>query len=294
MIPTVNKIYLQYRAKELTRDETESLLLAEIFKSPKYYGLTNPNEDEVSSFLLWIHHHIPSILEKYNPEESTFLTYFTTAIRLRYRSWRRQVVKERLIQEILDTHHYQESLENEEHFLEVAEIEPVYTTNGNQKLQPRHPLSTKQVTTILVLALRSIHSLSDSIISKIPPLTGISQDQFQRCLERIEEHIEKKKKLQQQLERKINRTYIFYQQHKQELEALDPSMSQYHIVAHQYKYKQKLLEKLRNDRKNICFYPPNKLIEEILNLPHGSVRRILRNAAKHIAQIRELLDLENK
>ena len=106
--------------------------------------------------------------------------------------------------------------------------------------------------------------------------------------------LRRKKKLQQQLERKINRTYIFYQQHKQELEALDPSMSQYHIVAHQYKYKQKLLEKLRNDRKNICFYPPNKLIEEILNLPHGSVRRILRNAAKHIAQIRELLDLENK
>lgn len=291
MIPTVNKIYLKYRTKELTQDEAESLLLAEIFKSPRYYGLVNPSEDEISTFLLWIHQHIPIILEKYIPAESTFLTYFTTAIRLRYRSWRRQAVKEKVLQEILDNHHYQESLENEESFLEVAELEPAYST---RPLQPRLPLSTKQATTVLVLALRSIHLLPDSIIEKIPPLTGISREKFKKCIEKIELYTEKKRKQKQALERKINRTYIFCQQHAQELEALDESRSQYHIVAHQYEYRKRLLEKLRNARKNTCFYPPNKLIEETLRLPPGSVRRILTNADKHIAQIRALLDLENE
>lgn len=294
MIPTVNKIYLQYRAKKLTRNETESLLLAEIFKSPKYYGLVNPSEDDISNFLLWIHQYIPIILEKYNPTESTFLTYFTTAIRLRYRSWKRQIVKEKVLQEILDNYHYQESLKNEEYYIEVAELEPTYLPSCSQELQPRYPLSTIQATTVLVLALRSIHSLSESIINKISQLTGISREEFQRCIENVESYIEKKKQLQQQLERKINRTYIFCQQHKQELEALEPSMSQYHIVARQYEYKKKLLEKLRNDKKNAGFYPPNKLIEEALNLPKGSVRRILRNADKRIAQIKALLDLENE
>ena len=165
MIPTVNKIYLQYRAKKLTRNDTESLLLAEIFNSPKYYGLVNPSEDDISNFLLWIHQYIPIILEKYNPTESTFLTYFTTAIRLRYRSWKRQIVKEKVLQEILDNYHYQESLKNEEYYIEVAELEPTYLPSCSQELQPRYPLSTIQATTVLVLALRSIHSLSSKVLS---------------------------------------------------------------------------------------------------------------------------------
>lgn len=294
MIPTVNKLYLQYRAKELTQKETESLLLAEIFKSPKYYGLENPSEDDISNFLLWIHQYIPIILEKYSPTESTFLTYFTTAIRLRYRSWRRQIVKEKVLQEILDNYHYQESLKNAEYYMEVADLEPAYLSGPTKEMQPRYPLSTKQATTVLVLALRSIHILPTSIIERIPPLTGISQVEFQKCTTKIKLYIDKKREQKQELERRINRTYIFCQQHEQELEALDPSMSQYRIVARQYEYRKKLLEKLRNDRKNADFCPPNRLIEEALSLPQGSVRRILRNADKHIAQIRELLDLENE
>lgn len=286
---TVNKIFSQLMAKELTRKEVESLLLAEIFKSPKYYGLENSNEDEISSFLLWIHPHIPVIVEKYNPEESSFLTYFTIAVRLRYRSWKRQIVKENILQEILDNHHYQESLDNVK--WEVGELEPSYLDSS---VQAHLPLSTKQATTILVLALRSIHLLPNSIIEKIPLLTGISREEFQKCIEKIESHIEGKRQVQQHLERRINRTYICCQQHEQELASMDDTMTQYHLVVHQYEYRKKLLEKLRNDRKKISFYPSNKLIEKTLGLSQGSVRRILINADKQIAQIKSILDLQNK
>ena len=48
----VNKIYLRYKNQEISKEEAVSYLLAEIFKSPRYYCMEQLPEDEISNFLL--------------------------------------------------------------------------------------------------------------------------------------------------------------------------------------------------------------------------------------------------
>ncbi len=287
----VNRIYMQYKAQRISRQQAISCLLAEIFKSPRYYHLGSLDEDETSSFIIWIHSHIPKILDNYNEGASSFITYFTSAVRVRFKSWRRGFVKERILQSVLDAQHrsQQDSAACTDHA--VAESAQTYSAGRGR---PSAPLSARQSLTVLVLALRSLHNLSGPIIDRIPALTGVSRQEFHGYMARVEEGMEKKKALFDRLEARINRAYVLQQQYALELSALDEDNYQYFLVEHQYHYQRKVLQHLRVVRQRFKLRPSGRLIEETLGIPSGSVRRILLHADKHIAQIRRLLDQEKE
>lgn len=287
----VNRIYMQYKAQKISRQEAISFLLAEIFKSPRYYHLGSLDEDEVSCFIVWIHDHIPKILDNYNEETSSFITYFTSAVRIRFRGWRRDFVKKRIFQSILDAQHRSEQADHPLHGYSVAETAQDYLAGTRRR---RTPLSTRQALTVLVLALRSLHTLNGSIIDRIPALTGVSRQEFHGYMARIEEGMRKKKALFDHLEARINRAYILQQQYALELSSLDADSHQYFLVEHQYQHQREVLQRLRTLRQRFKLRPSGRLIEEALGIPSGSVRRILLHADRRIAQIRQLLDQEKE
>lgn len=284
---SVNKFYLQYQEGRYTKQETSSHLLGEIFKSPWYFNLNDFTEDEISSFLVWVYKHIPKILDNYNENTSSFITYFTNAIRLLVKSWRRQIIKDSILQNILDNHHY---IESRNDTCIVSEPPILYTTTKNKDIDLKGPLSKKHRLTILVLALRSLYTLNQSVIDKIPSLTGISQEEFHQWIETIKEKMKNKKHIYDELERKININYILSQQYEIELQNLNPDTSHYMTLNRKYLFYKKRLHQLRMLRNRYKLRPTNKLIEETLNIPIGSMRRIIDNAEKYINQIQKLID----
>lgn len=284
---TVNKIYTEFQKGNFTRKESSSHLLGEIFKSPWYYSLEGLSEDEISSFLVWVHSRIPKILDNYDTESSSFITYFTTAIRLLVKSWRRDFIKDTLLQDILDNHHYKEFSQDD---YVLSEPNLPYGTSKASKINLKKPLSTRHTLTILVLTLRSIYTLNQSVIDKIPSLTGIPREEFNRYVDTIKDKMKDKKQVYDELELKINRNFIFYQQYEIELQKLNPDTAQYLAIKRKYQFYKKRLNQLRQLRNNFKLHPSNKLVEDTLKIPIGTVRRIVANAEKNISQIQQLLD----
>lgn len=285
----VNKIYSQLNSMEISKQEATSLLLGEIFKSPRYYCMEQLGEDEISNFLLWIYNQIPKIIDNYKNKDSSFLTYYTSSIRYRYRSWKRLNIKQLVFQKILDNHHFHEYNEKSSEYL-VGEQDFIYSPSSTMKLYLREPLTTKQAVTILVLALKSLKILSSKVIETIPFLTGISTQEFYHYVNLIEAKMSKRIQKFEKIKNRTNTSYILCQQYDLELSTLDTESSQYGIVLQKYQVQQTTLNRLRDKLKHFNLQPSNKMIEEVLSLPDGSVRRILSNADKNIEQVLQLLD----
>ena len=290
----VNKIYVCYKNQEISKEKAVSCLLAEIFKSPLYYCTERLPEDEISSFLIWIHHHIPKILENYDDSSTTFLTYFTSSVRLRYKSWKRSTVKQRCFQEVLDNQQYLDYTESNENESQVSETPPEYEIESENNISLKEPLTKKQATTLLVLSLKSYYLLSDRVVATIPALTGISPQEFRQYLRSIEDKMQDKLEIRKHLENRVNMSYIMCQQYAIELSNMTADSCQYQIVFQKYENQKKKLDYLRYRHKTFNLKPSNRMVEDVLNLPEGSVRRILATAGKSIDQILSLLDLKKE
>lgn len=290
----VNKIYVRYKNREISKEKAVSCLLAEIFKSPRYYCMEQLPEDEISSFLIWIYNHIPKMLENYNEFSTTFLTYFTTSVRLRYKSWRRTNVKQKCFQEVLDTQQYLEYTAPNENESQVCETLPDYEPEPESNFNLKEPLTKKQAITLLVLSLKSYYLLSNRVTASIPALTGISPQQFNQYLKSIEDKMQDKLEIRKHLENRVNMTYVMCQQYAMELSNMTMDSCQYQIVSKKYENQKKKLEYLRYRHKTFNLKPSNRMVEDVLKLPEGSVRRILARAGKSIEQIRALLDLKKE
>lgn len=289
----VNKIYGRYQNQEISKEEAVSHLLAEIFKSPRYYCMEVLPEDEISNFLVWIHNHIPKILENYKSSSTTFLTYYTSSIRLRFKSWKRLNIKNKYFQDILDNHHYLDYAEQNETEVMVCEKQPEYTPSIDS-VTLKEPLSKRQATTLLVLSLKSYHLLTNKVIEMIPILAGIPANDFYKYIKLIEEKMSDKLDIYKRLENRINMSYILCQQYALELSQMTSECCQYDIVLRRYENQKKKLQLLRQRHKEFNLRPSNKMVEEVLNLPEGSIRRIMAKANKSVDQIRNLLDPQNQ
>lgn len=290
----VNKVYLRYRNNEISKGEAVACLLAEIFKSPRYYCMEPLPEDEVSSFLVWIHDYIPKIIENYRSSDTTFLTYYTSSVRLRYKSWKRQNVKQKVFQDILDSQHDLDYTEQTECGAPVCESQQHYSVHSDRDIKLKEPLTTKQAVTLLVLALKSFSLLSGKVMETIPALTGISEREFFRYVRLIEGKMKDKMATYQKLENRVNASYILCRQYSLELSNLEADTCQYDIVLEKYESQKEKLRRLRERHMGFNLRPTNKMVEEVLNLPEGSVRRIIAKADKQISQIRNLLDPQKK
>lgn len=285
----VNRIYSQLISMEISKQEASSLLLGEIFKSPRYYCMEQLEEDEISNFLLWIYDQIPRIIDNYKNKDSSFLTYYTSSIRYRYKSWKRLNIKKQVFQHILDNQHYLEYNEKPGGFL-VADQDTTYSASSTRNLRLREPLTTKQAVTILVLALKTFKTLSSKVTEMIPRLTGISTHEFNHYINLIEIKMTKRLQKFEKIEKRTNASYVLCQQYTYELSTLDTASSQYDVVLQKYHAQQNTLNRLRDTLREFNLQPTNKMIEEVLCLPDGSVRRILSNADKKIKQILQLID----
>lgn len=285
----VNKIYSQLNSMEISKQEASSLLLGEIFKSPRYYCMEQLSEDEISNFLLWIYNQIPRIIDNYKNKDSSFLTYYTSSIRYRYKSWKRLNIKKQVFQQVLDNHHYYEYNEKPSGFL-VGDQDIIYSISSMRNLQLREPLTTKQAVTILVLALKSFKILSGKVTETIPSLTGISTQEFNHYVNLIETKMAKRLQKFEKIEKRTNASYVLCLQYTYELSTLDTDSSQYDIILQKYHAQRNTLNRLRDRLRHFNLQPSNKTIEEVLCLPDGSVRRILSNADKRIKQILQLID----
>lgn len=288
-----DKIYQDYKAQRITQEQAVSKLLGEIYKSPVYYQIQKLNEDDIGDFVVWIHKYIPSILERYDESKSAFLTYFTTAIRLRSKSWHRLNAKRKILSNTLDVHQYAEvaSLAVKDGF-ELSE--PAVEYCGSTELEPalKKPLAPKDAQFILILALKSVNFLSNTMLEKLPYIIGISPEQFETYLKTINESVHTKLKNFIHAETQVNSSYILCQQYLTELTLLDYKQQQFFLVEKQYQSRCKSLARWRQQRQKCLekLKPSDAAIEELLELPSGTVKRVLNNAELRVAALQELLD----
>ena len=175
----------------------------------------------------------------------------------------------------------------------VCEKQPEYTPSI-ESVNLKEPLSKRQVTTLLVLSLKSYHLLTNKVIETIPILAGISANDFYKYIKLIEEKMSDKLDIYKKLENRINMSYILCQQYALELSQMTSECCQYDIVLRRYENQKKKLQLLRQRHREFNLRPSNKMVEEVLNLPDGSIRRIMAKADKSVDQIRNLLDPQNQ
>ncbi|AEE16964.1 hypothetical protein [Treponema brennaborense] len=289
---SVNSIYAQFIAHRFNREQTVSLLVTEIFRMPQHYGLASFSEDLKSEFFVWIYKYVPHLLERYDPEKSSFYTYMTTAIRMYTKSWKRVCAKTAAKTTILDAY----CLEmNEEWQMDVADQEPIYTAKNTIRAKTNGTpasLSERQKLTLLVLLLKSVHDITYAHIRKTADATGVPVRTIETYVQALAPVLEFKRKRRTQLIEKKNSAYILAKQYELELENMNNTGDT------QYLLVEKKLETQRNAFKKTLarletagsIAPSNSAIERLLGLTAGTVRRILKKAQSVSAAVKGLLD----
>lgn len=289
-VSNANGIYERFEKGEITKERAASMLIGEIFASPRYYGLQNFSEDQRSDFLIWMHKNITGILGGYRKSKSSFLTYFTIVTRFQTKSWKRMHAKRQAMETTVDE--YLQEAHAETEWTYAAEPEIPYCGAEDGQTDGAKALSGEQRRTLLVLALKSYPFLRPEHIERIPGLAGIEPEAFAKYTEAIYAATSKSVQQYQEADGKLTSSYMKCKQYKSELQMLDPAASQYRIVSKNLEAQHELLRKRRSAHavRIRRMMPRNIAIDRALDYPPGTSSRILKNAEKRIHEIRRILD----
>lgn len=285
----VNSIYESYRKNEITKERTISLLMEEVFNSPRYYGIGNLDEDQKSDFLIWNYKGINSLLDNFKSGTSSFLTYFTVTTRFQTKTWARAYAKKQAMQHELDIYHdcsIQENIISQEMYTAEPPIQ-----YGDTCIQKKN-LTVKHKTTLLILALKNYPYLTNRHYEQIPNLVGISKNKFYEYIESIHKLTQKNIEKFNMADDKLCHCYMKCKQYKNELINLNSEKCQYFLVKTKLERETKMLEKKRQYYKETKkrTIPKNTTIDLILNLSYGTSSRILKKATENLYEIKDILD----
>jgi hypothetical protein len=243
------------------------------------FGYVDFDEDERSAFLLSIHDELPRILLAYDAGRGKFLTYLVSLVRMHAKGWRRKAAKKQAAEDSLA---YCYQLEHDTRAF-LSEQEPEYSVSPGSPDVKCDDLVLQQNSeeTLLILALKSAHNITDEQIDMITVLTGYNRQKLMEHIDKTRINLSGKQKRWMQATECRNKAFFLKTKYRMELDRLTPDCSQYAIVEKQYEYQSRIVE-IKNEllRKKFLLTPSNTYIAQLLDIPPRRVSRIIEQATR--------------
>ncbi len=304
------KIVSDYKSGRISIQEASNALMEILFTHKYEFGLAGFDEDTFSDFLVFMRERFESILIKYDPSLSDFMTYLHSVINMTAYWWKK-MSRLKLENSIccqylcIEENFISADFSPDESDFYVEEPLPdnkitLYrlkkTTSRNLQIKSpsherRRPLTREHIGEILsVLALKTCHDITPDFIAYVAKINGMEKAAFEDTVEKAELSIRLKVDRIQRLERKRNYSY-YYRKRKllcgKDREKADsglPFDEVYHI--HDTRWRKTIadLEKLKPN-----LVPTNLTVAELLSISPRKVTALLEEAKERADEIRDFL-----
>lgn len=302
--------------KEISCTEASLELMKFIFQKPKYFGLTNLDEEELMDFLMYNFQRSMTFLKKYDTATESFPSYVHSCIQRNYAAWVR-IQKTKLAEEqsysMLNPMNYENSLynytKNEKSYFFETNNEDLHTLEeisetsrkineeyynlahiSSKKLSPAlqkiRKLYTLRREACVILAIKSCYHISDDLIEKVSLVSGYSFEELKKMIETASRSLKNKIRIHEQCLKRRDNAYYFHRRFQIQKETFDVNSAIADTISRKYKRQTESWKKANsliiNKRKVI---PSNRTVAKILKISERHVEYVLRKAKENMDNI---------
>lgn len=258
-------------------------------------------EDTKSEFILWIYPKLDELVEKFNPEKASFLTYINMITKFKYKTFRMEQKKRYEIQEaaeseekrLMDKVFMEEntgSLSSRREAMEAADFSPNYRRKSLcrsfQGAAITNQMRKRKARDILLLALKSTFYISEDMIEKTAALCGMGKEELRNLLETVRSDYGEKQKLFESMKMQRHEYYLRAFICQQRLDKLAGECNTEtwtkEPIEKEKEFCERQKERLRIKMKKIQRTPSNRYLASLLNIPRGSVDSALVRLKKQL------------
>lgn len=302
--------------KEISCTEASLELMKFIFQKPKYFSLTNLDEEELMDFLMYNFQRSLTFLKKYDTETDCFSSYVHSCVRRNYAAWvriRRTKLAEEQSYSMLDTLNYEDNLysytKNERSYFfetnnegqhtleEVSEtcrklneeyykLAHVPSKKLSPALQEVRRLYTLRREVCVILAIKSCYHISDDLIEKVSLISGYSFEELKEMIETANLSLKNKIRIHEQCLKRRDNSYYFHRRFQIQKESFDANSAIADTISRKYQKQTESWKKTNsliiNKRKVI---PSNRTVAKILKISERHVEYVLRKARENMDNI---------
>lgn len=292
----LNLIPDMLQKNEVTREQALNLLCEFILSDSPVFGLIKFDEDFISELILRILERGTVIFDSFNPNSGSFFTYFFKYVQsvkfhlLKELSIRElkykhvvELAKEDLFISDSTTQYYpsKSMIKNKEDSVDELLNKEVLYPKEFIKLMKKHPRGYEKL--LLILALKSSYSLTESYINIISSFCNIEKEKLQEIIDYLNDKIQNKLRRKRSLEEKRNSIYYYKKKYEHQINKLDEENKEenkYISESLNEKYNRKY-EKLGKINKKLqtsthFIKPTNKEIANALGLCERQVNYYIK------------------
>ena len=304
------KIVTDYKSGRISIQQASNALMEILFTHKYEFGLAGFDEDTFSDFLVFMRERFESILVKYDPGLSDFMTYLHSVINMTAYWWKKMshlkmensiccqylCIEESFISADFSPDESDFYVEEPLPDNKISLYKLKKTVSQNLQIKsPSHgrkrPLTRERVGEILsTLALKTCHDITPDFIDFVAKVNGIDRSAFEETVEKAELSIRLKVDRIKKLERKRNYSY-YYRKKKilsgKNLKKADSGLSVDEVFnIHDTRWR-KSIEDLDKLKPNLV--PTNLTVAELLGISPRKVTALLEEAEQRADEIRDFL-----
>lgn len=272
-------VFEEYLNGFVCKEDLINRLSVIVVYHPLYFGI-KISKEEIGEFYLFIKPVIERIISQYEEKKSRFSTYFYINMKYSYQTWNRKKYYEKLHQKTINYYAINEKILSN-NFLTCSDFPESYNENKPifDEIDPKQQLfiNGKVVSklSLLVLALKFSFYLTESQISKISSYLEIPDKKMEQYIKQCLDSLQPRLIVLKKLETSLNRYSI---KKNQIMFAMNSNTSNYskNTLQQQYDFCSTNWKKYINRYKNKNMFVSQNVIGEILNIPTGRIRYMLK------------------
>lgn len=274
-----------YRRGEISMDEAENRLWAEMYTNPSRYGLVSLDEDELSDFLLSFRPRFRRIIESYDESVAEFETFARNCALFFKMTWRKKQLKIAAERQSLENEIRHDAVESVRPFDDTSNPADIFSGTAARRVARRSSVRRRKIeedarTTALVLAMKSCRDVDDEALEKLSAFTGIGGGELLKMIESLKSCPETRTaRNRRMLMARRDETYYRKRKYEAELGRLDESSHEYMRLRERYERQERAWQKANESlEEGKIPTPKNSDIARILGIKQRKVYYCISHA----------------
>jgi hypothetical protein len=270
----LNSLYAEYRQGTLGKRELEEMMFKIMLKSVQDARIFDDDEEASIDYLCWLYPRLSRAIQNYRENGATFATYINALIRYSLREYRSRQYDHYLTEYAAWTAHTTD--------MEARSPGPPYPGIEEEELRsrpaPRTVLKSRQV---LMLILKSYYFMSEDLIDRIAPMTGLTAERLRKMIEKLRDRRSRREEDRRLTQERITTQFYRCIVWEKRLKAMLPGTVRYEQIQIQLGRARKRLAGMRKRLARIKVNASHRQVAEILGISVGAVGSSLSMLKSH-------------
>jgi hypothetical protein len=274
----LNSLYAEYRQGTLNKRALEEMMFKIMLKSVQEARLFDDDEEASIDYLCWLYPRLSRAIQNYQENGATFATYINALIRYSLREYRSRQYDHYLTEYAAWTAHTTD-MEVRSPGLHYPEIEiEEEDAPGPPRLVPLTMLKSRQV---LMLILKSYYFMSEDLIDRIAPMTGVTAERLRKMIEKLRASRSRREEERRLTQERITTQFYRCIVWEKRLKMLLPGTVRYERIQVQLDRARKRLAGMRKRLARFKVSASHRQVAEILGISTGAVGSSLSMLKSH-------------